>query len=159
MLQRWLNVKHNEKTQQKKNTTNIPIATVSEEKPTQPKPKAKPEWTELSLQHFVKYKWVFKKDDGLVGCKFCVQFPNISKQTENFVKGWGGTANGYKFEAFARQQDVPRQQECECGCCVNELARRLCDGTLFSNAMQPFEQSVLLRVTQAKVIFDQVLSP
>ena len=54
--------------------------------------------------------------------------------------------------------DVPRQNECECGCCVNELARRLCVGTLFSNAMQPFEQSVLLRVTQAKTIFDHVLS-
>ena len=113
MLQRWLNVKHNEKTQQKKNTTNIPIATVSEEKPTQPKPKAKPEWTELSLQHFVKYKWVFKKDDGLVGCKFCVQFPNISKQTENFVKGWGGTANGYKFEAFARHQEKDFHKKCK----------------------------------------------
>ena len=52
--------------------------------------------------------------------------------------------------------DVPRQQECSCGSCVNELARRLCSGSLFTNAMQPFVESSLLRIQQAKVLFDFV---
>ena len=136
--------------------------------------------SQLAVPSFHSYKFVFWSI--FVGGKhWCAGVHSIRDKSHLYYMDTWGTEKDVRqrmpahliaaINLFLQQQnppsiivdaqliDVPRQKECECGCCVNELARRLCDGTLFSNAMQPFEQSVLLRVTQAKVIFDQVLSP
>jgi len=54
--------------------------------------------------------------------------------------------------------NTPQQQEASCGACVNELASRLCEGADVLFGMGPFERSSLLRIKQAKEIFDFVLS-
>jgi len=54
--------------------------------------------------------------------------------------------------------NTPQQQEASCGACVNELACRLCEGADVLFGMGPFERSSLLRIKQAKEIFDFVLS-
>ena len=53
--------------------------------------------------------------------------------------------------------NAPPQQECSCGCCVNEFARRLSEDTTSFFSMQPFEPSFLMRIKQAKEILDFVL--
>ena len=54
--------------------------------------------------------------------------------------------------------NAPPQQENSCGCCVNEFARRLCEGADVLFGMQPFEPSNVLRIKQAKEIFDFILA-
>ena len=111
MLQRWLKkTKEEEPVIPTKFQDSTPIPTISNEQPTK---KTKTEWTELSLQHILKYKWVSKREDGLVICKFCTTFPKISKPSENFVKGWSGTANGCKFEAFLRHEQKNSHNDCK----------------------------------------------
>ena len=114
MLQRWLKkTKQEEPVIPTKIQDSTPIPTISNEQPTKKKQSTKTEWTELSLQHFVKYKWMSKKEDGLFIWKFCTTFPKISKPSENFVKGWSGTANGFKFEAFFRHEQKNFHKDCK----------------------------------------------
>ena len=54
--------------------------------------------------------------------------------------------------------NAPPQQENSCGSCVNEFARRLCEGADVLFGMQSFEPSNVLRIKQAKEIFDFILA-
>ena len=53
--------------------------------------------------------------------------------------------------------NVSPQQECSCGCFVNEFAQRMSGLTTSFFSMQYFEPSFLLRTKQAKEVLDFVL--
>ena len=55
---------------------------------------------QLSHNHFLTFKWLRQAPDGALYCQPCRSFPNVSKSWEQFVKGWNGTASGFKFEPF-----------------------------------------------------------
>ena len=55
----------------------------------------------LNAGHFIKYKWLLKDSNGKLFCKPCTQFPEISKQSDKFVKGWAGNKQRFKDELIA----------------------------------------------------------
>ena len=55
----------------------------------------------LNAGHFIKYMWLLKDSNGKLICKPCTQFPEISKQSDKFVKGWAGNKQRFKDELIA----------------------------------------------------------
>ena len=60
----------------------------------------------LNAGHFIKYKWLLKDSNGKLFCKPCTQFPEISKQSDKFVKGWAGNKQHFKEKSFARSINI-----------------------------------------------------
>ena len=60
----------------------------------------------LNAGHFIKYKWLLKDSNGKLFCKPCTQVPEISKQSDKFVKGWAGNNQRFKDESFARSINI-----------------------------------------------------
>ena len=60
----------------------------------------------LNTGHFIKYKWLLKDSNGKLFCKPCTQVPEISKQSDKFVKGWAGNNQRFKDESFARSINI-----------------------------------------------------
>ena len=64
----------------------------------------------LNAGHFIKYKWLLKDSNGKLFCKPCTQFPEISKQSDKFVKGWAGNKQRFKDELIASNSIQKRLQ-------------------------------------------------
>ena len=68
--------------------------------------------SQLGADHLLKYKWLRKRSDGHLVCIVCTYFPEVSKATDVFVRGWVGNANGFKYEAFNRYVLKPYHSRC-----------------------------------------------
>ena len=66
----------------------------------------------MGADHFLKYKWLRKRSDGHLVCIVCTHFPEVSRATDVFVRGWVGNANGFKYEAFNRHVLKPYHSRC-----------------------------------------------
>ena len=55
-----------------------------------------PSTHQLGADHFLKYKWLRKRNDRHLVCIVCTHFPEVSKATDVFVRGWVGNANGLR---------------------------------------------------------------
>ena len=59
----------------------------------------------------MKFNWLSKKSNGDLICYLCSTRPDESRANDSFVKGWSGTANGYKLENISRHEQRSYHKE------------------------------------------------
>ena len=92
--------------------TSTPVLQLSQEHSSEHSKKSATRYFALNAGHFIKYKWLLKDSHGKLFCKPCRQFPELSKQSDKFVKGWAGNNQGFKDESFARHASMTNHKEC-----------------------------------------------
>ena len=61
---------------------------------------------------FVQFPWLSKDQAGKLFCKACVKFPNHASKKFEFVKGWSGNEEGFKYEYFTRHSSHEKHLKC-----------------------------------------------
>ena len=71
------------------------------------KPKRYHKW---KPSYLIDYKWLHKVENILY-CKCCSKFPQYTDKRVEFVKGWAGTAEGYKEEMLERHEKYHSEEK------------------------------------------------
>ena len=61
---------------------------------------------------FVQFPWLSKDQAGKLFCKACVKLPNQASKKFEFVKGWSGNEEGFKYEYFTRHSSHEKHLKC-----------------------------------------------